>query len=127
MSQTLTLDIHKGAWITSNGRYYWADKARRTRTVRQLARFCAVHHRLSPVAGRALVVAMIHGRTGGRFDPANAYPTIKAAIDGLTDAGLWPDDDKEHLVGPDMRAGEPMPELKPGWHRIIIDIEEINQ
>src|SRR5262245_56987221 len=36
-------------------------------------------------------------------DPANWYPSFKAAIDGLVDAGVVPDDNPTHLVGPDMR------------------------
>lgn len=126
MSQTLTLDIYKGAWITSNGRYHWADRARRTRTIRTLARFCAVHQHLRPTAGLVRITATIHGRTAGRVDPANAYPTIKACVDGMTDAGCWPDDDQTHVIGPDMRAGEPIKTLKPGWHRVVITIEDIS-
>jgi crossover junction endodeoxyribonuclease RusA len=48
-------------------------------------------------------------------DPANWYPSFKAAIDGLTDkkctgqvltVGVLSDDSDEHVVGPDMRLGD---------------------
>lgn len=48
-------------------------------------------------------------------DPANWYPSFKAAIDGPTDkkrkgqvltVGVLPDDSDEHVVGPEMRLGD---------------------
>ncbi|MFJ2722601.1 hypothetical protein [Streptomyces sp. NPDC087437] len=48
-------------------------------------------------------------------DPANWYPSFKAAIDGLTDkkrkgqvltVGVLSDDSDEHVVGPVMRLGD---------------------
>ena len=30
-------------------------------------------------------------------------PTAKAVVDGLVDAGVLPDDDAKHLLGPDLR------------------------
>ena len=42
-----------------------------------------------------------------RRDPHNYTPTLKAVIDGLVDVGLLPDDDATHLIGPDIRLGEP--------------------
>ncbi|GGQ48592.1 hypothetical protein [Streptomyces asoensis] len=41
----------------------------------------------------------------GRRDPANYYPSFKAAVDGLVDAGLFDDDDHTRVLGPDMRLG----------------------
>lgn len=36
-----------------------------------------------------------------RRDPHNFFPTIKPIVDGLTDAGLWPDDTPEHVTTPE--------------------------
>lgn len=55
------------------------------------------------------VTAYIRWRDRRRRDPANWYPSVKALIDGFTDAGVWPDDDSGHVIGPDMRAGLPLP------------------
>jgi crossover junction endodeoxyribonuclease RusA len=32
-----------------------------------------------------------------RRDPHNWYPTIKAILDGFTNAAVWADDDSEHV------------------------------
>lgn len=55
-----------------------------------------------------------------RRDVGNLYPSFKAAIDGLVDAGVLPDDDDEHLIGPDMRLG---PVVKGG--RLVLHITEL--
>jgi len=35
---------------------------------------------------------------GRRRDPHNYMPTVKAIIDGLVDAGVWPDDTPEDVA-----------------------------
>jgi crossover junction endodeoxyribonuclease RusA len=60
---------------------------------------------LPPVVGQVRILAFISKERGGRWDPNNLWPTVKAAVDGIVDAGLLVDDDHEHLVGPDMRRG----------------------
>lgn len=40
-----------------------------------------------------------------RRDAANMAPSSKAIIDGLTDAGVWPDDNDKWVEGPDNRLG----------------------
>lgn len=52
-----------------------------------------------------IVVHLVKNPGGGRWDPGNWYPSAKAVIDGMVSAGLLPDDDYRHLVGPDMRHG----------------------
>lgn len=61
--------------------------------------------RPGPLFQRAHVLGVVHPRTNGRRDPANWYPSFKAAVDGLTDVGLFEDDDHAHVLGPDMRLG----------------------
>lgn len=41
------------------------------------------------------VLVTVYAPTRRRLDPPNLYPTVKALIDGLTDANLWPDDNHE--------------------------------
>ena len=132
MSVDIVIEVPAREWLTSNGRYHWADKARRTRAIRWRAQAAALAHRMPDgrrhrrpwYAGRVRVTATIQGRRAGRMDPANAYPTIKAALDGLTDAGVWVDDDSSHVVGPDMRRGDPDNHLPTGAHRVTITIEK---
>lgn len=58
-----------------------------------------------PLLQRAHILGVLHPPTAGRRDPANWYPSFKAAVDGLVDAGLLDDDDHTRLLGPDMRLG----------------------
>ena len=52
------------------------------------------------------ITVTIHKTRAGRWDVGNLYPTAKAIVDGLVDAGVIPDDSNEWVTGPDMRAGE---------------------
>ena len=96
---TLTITIPKSLWLTSNQRLHWAPKAERTRMLRAIGKSEAVKAGLKDL-GPTHVAAFIGYLTGGRADPANSAPTIKALIDGITDAGAWPDDDHAHVIGP---------------------------
>lgn len=66
-------------------------------------------------------------RTGIRWDPANLHPTVKAVVDGGTDAGVWPDDDVRHVVGPDLRAGVPIerPRRRRGEPPRLLPVGEV--
>ena len=58
-----------------------------------------------PLFERAHILGILHPDRNNRCDPANWYPSFKAAVDGLVDAGLLEDDDHTRVVGPDMRLG----------------------
>lgn len=96
MTTQLTFSIPRAWWMSANQRLHWADKMRRTRNLRQLAATTA--RGMQPV-GTVHVAAYIGYLTGGKADPANAS-VVKPLLDGLTDAGLWPDDDSTHVIGP---------------------------
>lgn len=116
MTTTLTVDIPRGLWMTSNDRLHWAAKAKRTKAIRTLAKHAA---RVAQIEALRHVHVTVHVGypTRTTADPGNAYPVIKAAIDGFTDAGLWPDDDSTHLTGPDPRR-EPHPTGRTGLHTL---------
>ena len=59
-----------------------------------------------PLFQRAHILGILHPPKNDRRDPANWYPSFKAAVDGIVDAGLLEDDDHTRVVGPDMRLGE---------------------
>ncbi|MFF2650555.1 hypothetical protein [Streptomyces sp. NPDC058045] len=102
--------------INSNQRIHHHMRAQRTRLIRDAAHQATTEHAelmtaltaATPGAlfGRAHVLGILHPPSNRRADPANWYPSFKAAIDGLVDAGLLDDDDHEHLVGPDIRLRE---------------------
>ena len=121
----LVIDVPAGAWLTANGRYHWAERHNRTRWLRRLSAASACAVRVPKGLPRARVEVYVHGRTRRRVDPANAYPTVKALIDGLIDYGMLPDDDADHLIGPDMRRGAAATDLRAGWHRVTIHITPI--
>lgn len=99
MSTVIELDIHKDWWLSANQRMHWAPKARRTNYLRRLGRITVFTQQVGP-HDTCHVAAFIGYLRGGKADPANAAPTIKALIDGLVDAGVWPDDDSTHVIGP---------------------------
>ena len=98
----LGLEIPNSAWLTSNQRLHWAAKAKRTAHIRQLSALQARLVGISPMM-QVHVAAFIGYPTSAKADPPNAAPSVKAAIDGLTDAGVWPDDDSEHVVAVEFR------------------------
>ncbi len=121
---TLTIDVPPALWMTSNSRLHWAAKAKRTARLRAIGALEARRQHAPHYQGRVRVTVTIHQRTRRRIDPLNVAPTIKALIDGLTDARVWADDDATRLVGPDIRAGSPDPTQPTGWHRLTITITE---
>src|SRR5699024_5773055 len=96
----------KLAWLNANQRLHWAPKAERTRTWRDLAKYTAKAAKLPTGLKRVHILAFVHKTDKRPYDAHNLYPTAKAAIDGLVDYGLIPDDTNAHLTGPDMRPGE---------------------
>jgi len=120
-TQELIIDVPSSEWLSANGRTHWAEKARRTRALRTRAAFTARNQHIQPVHV-AHVTAHIQYPTTGRADPGNASTTVKALIDGLTDAGVWEDDDHLHVIGPDYRRDTGR--SQKGWHRVRLVITE---
>lgn len=122
MSRQWVLDFPRpDEWISANERTHWAVKAAKTRAWRAAA---AVHARAAriPRLDRAHVLAEVCMTDHRRRDALNWAPTVKAAVDGLTDAGCWVDDDAAHVVGPDLRIG---PAVK-GRARLRLTITELD-
>lgn len=118
---TLHFDIPDAWWLSANDRRHWADKAKRTRALRELGQIMA--RNLGP-RGITHVAAFIGYPRAGRADPANAAPTVKALIDGMVDAGVWPDDDSVHVIGPTFLRDDKSP---PGTHavRLVLTPQDI--
>lgn len=123
-TQVLVVDVPSSEWLSANGRTHWAEKARRTRALRTRAAYLARNQHIQPVTGRVRVIAYITYPTMRAADPGNASPTVKALIDGCTDAHVWPDDNSDWLTGPDYRRHTPFRTLAKGWHRVTLEIEE---
>lgn len=106
--------------LNANHRGSWHRKARVTRNLRETAAWAARIAKV-PRFGRAHILAEYCPPDRRRRDPANLYPSVKACIDGLVDAGVLADDDAEHLDGPDMRLGPVVPR-----GRLVFTITERN-
>ena len=94
----ITITVPANMWLSSNDRRYWANKAARTKLLRRLGFFEARRQVRGLRFERANVYVAVAYPRNGRADPPNAWPAVKAILDGFTDARLWDDDDSEHVV-----------------------------
>lgn len=105
-------------FINSNLRIHRMQEANMTKQWRQLAAVAARGH--EPLETPVRIIATFWKPRNGRYDPNNLWPTVKACVDGFVDAGLLPDDDHKHVIGPDMRHGG------KGEQRIVFTFEPAN-
>lgn len=136
-TQTLTLWVPPDLCLTANRRLHWAARARMARTIRAQAQ-AAARRSLTPVARPTLLTITVTYPHAGRHDPANWADYAKHAVDGITDAGIWPDDDASwvrstafradpqttHATIADSRGRAPINRRR--WHIITITIEEVD-
>lgn len=94
------------SWKNSNHRKHHMVDARLTKAWREAGASWARAAGLPRIEEPVHITATIHMTTARKYDPNNYWPTVKAACDGLQDAGVLIDDDSEHVIGPDMRRGE---------------------
>lgn len=91
--------------LNSNDRLHFAVKAKITADLRMRAKYDArnylaiigmledpfIYSKHNPCG----VTVTVFSPTRRRLDPPNLYPTVKALLDGFTDAGIWTDDNSE--------------------------------
>ena len=92
MTARLSINVHQRNWLGSNDRRHWAATAGLTKSVRSMAAMAARGNRITPIDGPVSITALIGYPTARRADPHNAAPTVKAAIDGVVDAKVLPED-----------------------------------
>lgn len=92
-------------FINANGRLHHHAKAKLTKAWRELAAATAMTHKRK--YDQAHVTVGIRFPTNHRRDVGNYYPTAKACLDGIVDAGLLIDDSDQYVTGPDMRRIRP--------------------
>jgi len=81
------------------------DRARKTQEWRQA--FCLMaRSKQIPTLTSCIVTATPYTKSGRLQDVAACVPAVKAAIDGLTDAGVFLDDSPEHVVAVVFRQPE---------------------
>jgi len=106
MTRTWTVTVASELpMLNLNQRLHWAKKAAMTKHWRRLALTNAMAAGLPRNLSRVHIVAHVTKPTNRQYDVHNLLPTLKAAVDGLVDYGLIPDDTNQYLVGPDLRQG----------------------
>lgn len=132
MNRSFTITLPPGLkLLNANQRVHHRVRAELTQAIRGAAmaqcseepamRAALVSAGDAPVLQHAYILGILHPGSRRRLDPANFYPSFKAAVDGLVDAGVLKDDDHTRVIGPDMRIG---PIAKGG--RLALVIQELS-
>lgn len=105
MRQTVDVKVPASVVLSSNDRRHWGGTGARVKQLRTLGRLAGRSMFPVPASMRVRVdVAVWKGRRT-HYDPANLYPSAKAIVDGMRDAGVLTDDDWRHVDGPHMHHG----------------------
>lgn len=91
--------------ITANERLHWTRQRAVTGAIRVAAATLARAAHIPP-AEQAWITVVLHPHNRRRLDPHNWGPSAKAAIDGLVDARILPDDDYKHLLAVSFILGQ---------------------
>lgn len=84
--------------INMNHRGHWSVRAKKARLWREAAYVEALRQVRPPrTQPPSLIVVTLPVQGRRRRDPHNLHPTLKPIVDGLVDAGLWPDDTPEYV------------------------------
>ncbi|CAM3288235.1 hypothetical protein [Stackebrandtia soli] len=125
-----TLDMPApDTWLNSNDRMKWQPRHRLTRTWRHAGQTWALaalrRGDLARITGPVEIVAAVRRDTArGRSDAANRYPTVKAVVDGLVDAGVLVDDSDRYVTSLKMVAG---PTTTTVGGRLVLTIREVTE
>lgn len=120
---TLTLTV-PGRPISANDRLHWRAKAAAVKHLRHTTIDHALEQWGIPARWPKLrypvdITVQDHCRTANLRDTSQAAPAVKAIIDGLTDAGLWPDDSARHVA-----AIHFLPATKTGHDALVLTITD---
>lgn len=113
MTVTIALAISRDVLLTSNMKPHWADKARKTRAIREMALILCRHeyHHVKLAAADLVVESRWTNRR--IRDASSIAPMVKAAVDGFVEAGLLDDDNHTILRSEKYEIGEPVKDI-PG-------------
>lgn len=113
--------------ISTNDRLHHHTKAQLTQYLRQLAGLETPTTQFSPERP-CRVIINVWSPTRRTMDPPNWNPTVKALLDGLTDAGQWTDDNKQVILEVSYRYGGLTKTPKTYWLDIhIVDQPELEE
>ncbi|MFT4471421.1 hypothetical protein ACMX2H_16075 [Arthrobacter sulfonylureivorans] len=114
LHRTIRINVEPLLWqqfrISSNDRYPTVRTKRggqvQPELVKRIKFWRARAHAAAmnvPGVERGRVVVYYRFPTNHRREVSNLQPTSKAILDGLVDAGVFPDDNDKHVMGPDNR------------------------
>lgn len=83
--------------LNSNDRMHYIVKSQITEFLRTLAcqKVGVFKHHVYDTKNTCTVLVTVYPPTKRRIDPSNLAPTVKALMDGMTDANLWVDDSED--------------------------------
>jgi crossover junction endodeoxyribonuclease RusA len=107
-----------GPPLHANQRLHYMARSKLVRLVRQATHLRAVQAKIP--AARHITVGLHYapGSGGREFDPANLWPTQKAAVDGLRDAKIVRDDTAKWVT-----EQTPVIHPGPGDRRLWLTVE----
>ena len=110
--------------LNSNDRYDRHYRAKVAKKLRDLAKYQESGRVFDPytVDRPCRVIAHIYPPTKQDMDPPNVWPTVKPLMDGLTDAGVWNDDNGRVVAETSFRLGGVSG--KKGHYLIELEIQE---
>ena len=85
-------------YLNANDRTHWAVKAARVKNWRWATYVYAITLYLGPQPRSRIGISLPVRSLNIRRDGSNFCLTQKACVDGLVDAGLWPDDCGQYVV-----------------------------
>jgi crossover junction endodeoxyribonuclease RusA len=119
-ARTFTLELPSGLKMLSlNDRLHWAERDRRNKAIKKASWALALAGRL-PRLHQATIIAEYRPPNRHHRDADNIAPSVKSAIDGITAAGVFADDDSSHVVRVECRIGDPCPR-----GRLVLHITEV--
>lgn len=86
-----TVNTERGRGGTKDKEWSWRDRAGATLQWRGDFKILAKQAKIPPLRSAAIEVRQLT-KTRTRPDPGSIYPAVKAAIDGIVDARVLPDD-----------------------------------
>lgn len=93
-------------WLRSNDRRHRMAAAAITKKWREAAAWRARQARIPRIDQPVHITLIIHRADRRKADAPNSWPSCKAAIDGLVDAGVLADDDDTHVLSTTFQPGE---------------------
>lgn len=93
---SIELPIPNVAILNANRPINYRVKAFKVKALRDVSHGMVLHLGF-PKFKHCNVRVIVYPPSNRRVDPPNFYPTVKPIIDGMTDAGVWDDDDWKHL------------------------------